>query len=182
MSQVIKNLASGPVPPAVATSFVTDVNSPAIPDLNILNVPGGTTTANVANGIRTDGSSGSNTLTIQLTNRLAGAVVTTNATPTTLLTFPLGVAAGSYFFTVTMSAYDRTDTATGGYEVYGTFRTDGVTAVLVGDSDSIVHEDPALVAVDFEFVASANNALFQVTGIAAKTISWVALLTYQTAS
>ena len=41
MSQVIKNLASGPVPPSVATSYVTD-NGTAIPAANVLNVLGGT--------------------------------------------------------------------------------------------------------------------------------------------
>lgn len=40
MSQVIKNLASGPVPPSVPTQFTTD-NGVAVPALNNLNVFGG---------------------------------------------------------------------------------------------------------------------------------------------
>ena len=51
MSQIIKNLASGPVPPAVPTSFVTDVNSPSVPIANIENVKGGETTANVVHEV-----------------------------------------------------------------------------------------------------------------------------------
>lgn len=58
MSQVIKNLASGPVPPAVPTSFVTDSGT-AIPVANILNFLGGT-------GATTSGSG--NTITITVKN------------------------------------------------------------------------------------------------------------------
>lgn len=57
MSQIIKNLAAGPVPPAVATSYVTDSGT-AIPALNILNVLGGI-------GAETTGSG--NTITINVT-------------------------------------------------------------------------------------------------------------------
>jgi hypothetical protein len=57
MSQVIKNLASGPVPPAVPTSFVTDSGT-AIPAANILNVVGGT-------GTVTSGSGNTITVTVQ---------------------------------------------------------------------------------------------------------------------
>ncbi len=58
MSQVIKNLASGPVPPTVPTLFVEDIGN-AVPAANILNVIGGT-------GIQTSGSG--NTITINVVN------------------------------------------------------------------------------------------------------------------
>ena len=58
MSQIIKNLAAGPVPPSVATSYVTD-NGTAIPAANILNVLGGA-------GTSTSGSG--NTITINVIN------------------------------------------------------------------------------------------------------------------
>ena len=57
MSQIIKNLASGPVPPAVATSYVTD-NGTAVPALNILNVIGGT-------GAITSGAGNTITITVK---------------------------------------------------------------------------------------------------------------------
>lgn len=57
MSQIIKNLASGPVPPSVATSYVTD-SGIAVPAANILNVIGGT-------GTTTSGSGNTITITVQ---------------------------------------------------------------------------------------------------------------------
>lgn len=57
MSQIIKNLASGPVPPSVATSYVTDSGT-AVPAANILNVLGGT-------GTTTSGSGNTITVTVQ---------------------------------------------------------------------------------------------------------------------
>jgi hypothetical protein len=58
MSQVIKSLASGPVPPTVATSYVTNSGT-ATPSANILNVIGGA-------GATTTGSG--NTITVTVSN------------------------------------------------------------------------------------------------------------------
>lgn len=57
MSQIYKSSASGPVPPAVATSYVTD-SGVAVPALNILNVLG-------SPGVSTSGAG--NTITITMT-------------------------------------------------------------------------------------------------------------------
>lgn len=58
MSQIIKNRATGPVPPIVATSYVTDMGT-AIPAANVLNVLGGI-------GATTTGSG--NTITVIVKN------------------------------------------------------------------------------------------------------------------
>lgn len=58
MSQIYKSAASGPVPPSVPTSFVTD-NGTAIPAANILNVLGGSNTTTSGSG---------NTVTITVVN------------------------------------------------------------------------------------------------------------------
>lgn len=180
MSQIIKNLAAGPVPPSVATTYVTDVNSPAIPAANILNVLGNDTTINNANGIQTDGSSGSNTLTIQLTNRLQGTTTTVGAVNGNTVTFALGATPGTYAIEARIAGFESTTPAGVGYSLFGSVRTDGATATIVGTVDRINNEEAALVAASATMVASGNNLIIQVLGVVGLTINWstVALYTF----
>ena len=53
MSQIFGPSSEAP-PPTVTIDFDTDVNSPAIPIAEILNVIGGQTSVGTAAGIRTD--------------------------------------------------------------------------------------------------------------------------------
>ncbi len=177
MSQVIKNLASGPVPPTVAQSYVTDVNSPAIPAANVLDVFGGSVSTNNNNGVQTDGSSGSNVLTVQLTNRITGSVTTTNATPTTIASFSLGATPAVFVFDIQISSFNVTDVNGDGYFISGSARTDGATAVLCGTPDKIVNEEVVDTA-DANMVISGNNVIIQATGIAGKTHRWRTVATY----
>lgn len=178
MSQIIKDRSSGPVPPVVATSYVTDVNSPAIPAANVLNVLGNDTTVNSNNGIRTDGSSGSNTLTVQLTNRLQGTGTTVGAATTTLVTFALGATPGSYNVEAKFIGFEPTTPASTGYTVIGTVRTTGAAGALDGIPDETPIEHTALITSDVNFVISGNDLLLQVVGVAGLTINWNVVATY----
>jgi len=172
------NTSSGPVPPTVATSYVTDVNSPAIPAANVLNVFGNDTTANSNNGIQTDGSSGSNTLTVQLTNRLQGTGTTVGATTADLVTFSLGATPGAYNFELKIVGYTTTGPAATGFTILGTMRTSGAAATLVGTPDETVIEDISMLASDVDMVASGNNLIIRSTGVAGLTIDWNVVATY----
>jgi len=91
VSQVIKNLAAGPVPPAVATQYVCDTGT-AIPVANVLNV---VTAGAGADGITT--SAVGNTITFTLTE---AAPVYTNVTSAMS---PYTVNATDYFISVDSS-------------------------------------------------------------------------------
>lgn len=180
MSQAgIINTTVGPSPPTVATSYVTDVNSPAIPALNILNVIGGDTSDSDNFGIRTDGSSGSNTLTVQLTNRVRGNVTTTNATPTTIATLVLSATPGVYEINGSVAAFDVTDTAGASYSFTSGIRSTGALAIEIGTQFSTNFEELAMETADINVTVSGNSILIQVIGIAAKTIDWDCLFTYR---
>lgn len=179
MSQAgIISTSGGPPPPTVPTTFVTDVNSPAIPALNILNVPGGSSTSNNNNGIRTDGSSGSNTLTFQLTNRLTGSGTTVGAVNTDLVTFDLGATPGTYIIEAKVVGYTTTGPASTGYTVIGTVATTGAAASIIGIPDETPIEDISLISSDVDFIASGNNFIVRVLGVAGTSLNWRVLATY----
>lgn len=193
MSQIIKTLTSGgPIPPNIPTSFVTDVNSPAVPAANILDVFGGTTTANNSNGVRTDGSSGSNVLTVQLTNRATGSATTTGAASTNLITLALGATPGVYTFDITIAGFAKTGVGTPlgcGFTIVGAVRTDGAAATLIPTQVVDHFEEGALGTpsqVTAVLAVSGNNAVVTVTGksdgAAGFVIDWVGTLLYTFAS
>jgi len=180
MSQIYKALSSsGPLPPTIPTSFVTDVNSPAVPAANILDVVGGFVSTNNINLIQTDGSSGGNVLTVQLTNIVQGFVGTADATPTTIITFPLGATPGTYKFDGNIEAYDITDVAGACYGYQIGIRTTGAAGTVIGVSFDDDFEEAAMATANFTVTASGNNLLVQVIGIAGKNIDWRAIATYR---
>ena len=195
MSQVIKNLAGGPVPPQVPTSFVTD-NGTAVPLLNILDVNGKTSTENNTNGIITKGGTPatplSNELDIVLTNRAVGSMSTTGAGSANLITLALGNTPGVYTFDITVSGFAKTGTGSPlgcGFTIVGAVRTDGATATLINGQQVDHFEEGTLAvnpAVTCILTASGNNAIIQVTGKsdggAGFGIDWTGFLIYNFAS
>jgi hypothetical protein len=182
LSQIFKPTASGPptpIPPTVPEIFITDVDSPAIPMANVLNVFGGQSTVNNNNGVQTDGSSGSNTITIQLTNRVTGTVSTIDATPTTLISFPLGATPAVYGFTGDIQGFDLTDIAGGTYTWGAGARTDGATATLIGTEFKDIFEEAGMAGTDFDILVVGNNLVVQVIGLAGNTINWDGLINFR---
>ena len=175
MSQAgIISSSSSPPPPAVPTSFVTDFNSPSVPIANIEKVFGRETTANNLEGIQTDGSSGSNTLTIQLTNRATGTVTTSDATLTTVITFPLGATPGLYSVIGFVGGFIPASNVGGTYDFIASVRTNGAAGTLIGATYDTTLEDVIMAPSDIFANVSGNDLLIQVQGIAANTIDWVA--------
>lgn len=193
MSQAgMVNNAAGPVPPSVPEQFNTDINSPSIAIANIENVFGGTSTTNNNNGILTDGSSGSNTITVKLTNRAVGSVTTTGAVTTPVITLPLGATPGVYTFDIVVSGFANSGVGSPlgcGYTIVGSVRTTGAAATLI-PTQVVDHFEEGTLASPPEANAvlgvSGNNAVVNVTGksdgAAGFVIDWQATLVYTLAT
>ncbi len=186
MSQAgINNTSSGPVPPSVATSYVTD-NGTAVPAANILIVHGTQSVENNDSGIIAKGgvvgTGTSNEVDVVLTNRQTGIVTTANATPTTILTFTLGATPAVYSIEGNLVAFDITDAAGASYNFTSGVRTTGVAATEIGTEYKDLFEEAAMSTADLTVSASGNTLVIQVIGIAGKTIDWNCYLTYRIVS
>lgn len=177
MSQIYKPLtSSGPIPPIIATSYVTDVGT-AIPAANILNVPSNTSNTNTVNGIQTTGAG--NTLTVQLTNRITAKATTTDGvTPVILYSFPLGATPGTYLFTQRIVGYNITSSFGAVYSGFRGVRTTGAAGILINSNQVIVGEEDSFVVSEVVNSISGNNAVLTVTGVTGQTIDWNVVTEY----
>jgi len=186
MSQIIKNLASGgPLPPQIPTSFTTNYNTAfdntgiSVPVANIENVVGSFSGIDNANGIATQANpDGGNNLLVLLTNRVRGSQSSVNGATINLIVVPLGAVPAVYRFQVDIVGRDTTSGDGAGYTFFGTIRTDGVTATGIATPFIDEDEDASLVATDVGLGTSGNNGVLQITGIAGRTIAYVAVGTY----
>lgn len=182
MSQIFKPTSGGTpvIPPDVPELFPTDVRSPAIPAANMLNVFGGQTSVNNLLGIQTDGGNGSDTLTIQLTNRLQGGASTNDGSSHNIVTFALDVTPAVYTFDGFISAYNSSSipVSGAGYFFSAAVRSDGVVATELGQEFTSVFEEAGMSPASVAIVVSGNNFIIQVTGIAGQNIAWLAQSTY----
>lgn len=153
--------------------------SPVVPNAsNQVTIIGGSSISFTEKGIQTDG--GTNTLTIELTNRTSSQVTTTDATATTIITFALGSTAAVYAFEGFTTAKAVTSGDGASYFFYSCFKTDGVTATEVGSESPTFFEDASFIATGNTTIsASGGNAIIQVTGVAGTTIHWDGILTFR---
>lgn len=178
MSQAgINNTTSGPVPPSVPTSFVTD-DGTVIPSLNVVNINGGSTSDDNSNGIIVIANPDlSNNEVIQLTNRINGSITTTDATPTTIITFALPTT-GVYAFDINVASYNTTDNLGAAYALFTGVRSSGGAATKLNLEDKIVNEEAGNTGCSAQVNVSGNSVLIQAVGIAGKTCNWLAVGTY----
>lgn len=177
MSQIYKSLASGPVPPSVATSYVTD-DGTAIPAVNILNVNGLDSTENNNNGILTRANPNlSDNLQVIISNRLQGTTNTVGAVTSTIISFTPTVT-GTYAIEARIAAYNETGSIGAGYSVFGTARFDGANSNLCGTLDKIVNEEGTMSSANVTMTVSGAAININGVGYAAQDINWSAVGLY----
>jgi len=170
MSQAGSVGVGGISPPTIPTTFEADFGT-AIPAANILNVFGGT-------GITTYADPDlSNNLYIQVQNSFTDQATTVGAVTEDIRTITL-TDVGTYTIEVRLAAWEATNPAGAGFSFNGVVRTDGVTAVLIGDADGFSHSDSSLSTANALISVSGNTAIIQVVGVLGLTINWGAFTVY----
>jgi hypothetical protein len=140
----------------------------ANPVLANITSSGGTITVN----------NGPGTIDLEIAQSVNHTVTTTDATPTTIISFSLGATPGVYTFMGSLAAYNTTDTTGGSYTFAAGTRTSGSAGTELGVEYKDEFEDTGMVSSDFNIITSANSLVIQVVGLASKTIDWVCNLNY----
>lgn len=107
-----------------------------------------------------------------------GSAQTVGATTEDAITYPMGDVATTISVKVTVSCFEGTTPAGGGYTLFGVFLTDGSAASEIGSEDTGFQESAELAACEAEVHAVGNNIVVQVTGVAGLTINWTARLEF----
>jgi hypothetical protein len=179
MSQFFLNTTAGPIPPFIPTQFTADDATIGVPVANNFNLFSNDTSANNDNGIQTTTvAPGSANHFTQLTNRITGIVTTTDATITSIISFPLGLTPGTYYVFGNVQAFGAGPNA-GAYSYSGGYITDGVTATELGTEFHDTFETASMLLSDIFLNASANNCVLSVQGLAGSTIDWNSIMEYR---
>lgn len=176
MSQAgIISTTSGPVPPAVATTYDADIGS-ATPAANILEILADSDFADNDDGIITTGSG--NTITVVLTNRVVVSTTTSDNTPLQINVVLNGLK-GTYLFTCYVVAYNQTDQTGASFTLTATINSTGAATTVINTVDKISNIQGTAGTWDATVAAGAGDSIdITVTGLAGKTIVWKSLTTY----
>jgi hypothetical protein len=174
--------ANNPIAPTIPTSFVTD-DGTAVPALNVLSVTGGTSTDNNSNGIETDADPNlSKFLHIKLTNRKVGSLTTTDASTTNLISLTLGATPAVYAISGQICGFVPATGDGAAYFFEGVTKTNGVTATDFAGQFTNFQEDTSIQNVQVTATTTGNDFVIEITGIAATTINWIAVINFTLAS
>ena len=178
MSQIIKPLTSaGPIPPIIAITYTADDATTATPAANNLNLFSEDVSTNNLNGVQS--TAAGSTLTYQLTNRITGTATTTDgATPVNVFTFNLGATPGNYLFRSYLTVFNDTDKLGASYSSFASVRTTGALGTLLNSGNYFISEETGMETLDLANEVTANTLALNVTGLADKTIRYVALTEY----
>ena len=103
------------------------------------------------------GNPGTNTITFTQFNTLTGFVSGVGPTTLNVITFDLGATAAVYIMDIRMVVFDSSVPEGAGYNIFGTIRTTGAAAVLVGTPDKIVNEEGGLIAGDGNMIVTGKQ-------------------------
>jgi hypothetical protein len=172
--------SSGPLPPSVATSYVTQ-NGTAVPASNVLIVNGKNSRENNVNGIITKGgvagTGTSNEVDVVVTNRMVGSATTVGVQTSDMVTF-VPTVTGTYSIEGRIAAYNLTSLLGSGYSLFGTIRFDGTNSNLCGTPDLISNEEGAMSTANLTMTVAGANVLISGTGYTGQTINWTAVCLY----
>ncbi len=177
MSQIYKDLSSGPVPPSVATSYATDLEDltvgaaaaaggAVVPQASVLRVAGD-------NGIKSVETSNPGDLQIRF---IRGSTVTSDGAGQTQTAITQAILTDATMTIQILIAGFSSDNL--GIGAYGTAAVKNVagTLTLLDPVDLIVNKDAALNTANVTVTTSGTNLLVNVVGVATKTITWTVCL------
>lgn len=133
--------------------------------LDNINLVGGT-------GITVTGTAGTNTQSVAFSGAATGSGSTIGALSDDLITYDLGGTALTALFTVRIAARENAGHNGSGYILEGAVKTNGIAATIIAASTASEYEDTALLGASVDAVASGNNLVIRVTGVAALTMTW----------
>ena len=166
-------MTSGGSGPGVLTFLEGNSGGPVAPNgANIIFVVGGP-------GLTVVGNPGTSTLTINEDGVLEGSATTVGAVTANIITLALGATPGTYILEARIAAFNSSTPAGGGVWALGTFITDGATATLIASDATDTFFSAALATAAVDWIASGNNAVLRVTGVALLTINWRATAEYE---
>lgn len=173
MSQIQK-IFDGTVLPDIET-ITGNIGGAVTPDAAFnLNIVGGS-------GITVTGNPATNTLTITQAEELHGSGTTVGAVTSDLITLDLGATPGVSTFDIRIAGFDSATPIGVGYTLVGAVRTNGIAATLLPGQSLDQFEELALIGATAAITVAANTAIIRVTGVAGKTMRWVANAEYITA-